>query len=109
MTRLLRLLPLYASGILLAIAVALVADSRDWSPLKAAVAGFVVAVIYLAAVAVPWLLRELGDSTRRGRGVLELIVTDIAISPSNGHHVPSSVTTEGGSKTKMTHVTVTVG
>jgi hypothetical protein len=56
MPRLLRLLPLYASVALLTAALAAVAHARDWGGWHTLAVAAVGGVIYLAAVAVPWLL-----------------------------------------------------
>jgi hypothetical protein len=108
--RLLRLIPLYASALLLAVAVALVADSRDWSPIQLALAGLVVAVVYLAAVAVPYLLNEMSQPMDKPG---EFVYARVAIGPnpgidqsySNGHG-HNSIATGGGATTRVSGVKV---
>lgn len=56
----LRRLPLYATGILLAAAFSAVARARGWSEGEALVYGGAMLAAYLLLVLVPWLVREHG-------------------------------------------------
>lgn len=53
-----RLLPLYAVGTVLAVTFSLVAAAREWSDMKLALLGLLVASLFTVCLAVPYLIRE---------------------------------------------------
>lgn len=100
--KLIRRAPVYATGLGLALAVVSVADARDWGWILTASVGLGVALFYVVAILVPYLIREeLGQTLlgapRRATAdtfVSRLPESDLEIVPAtagNGHPVVTHV------------------
>ena len=56
--RIVKRLPVYATGVALAVALATVADAREWSGWHIVGVGVAVGAFYVLTIFVPWLVRE---------------------------------------------------